>query len=382
MKSLNKFYIAFVLVWTPVQMYLLHIDSIGRSITLLTVLVFLSNLFNDEYLKLRFDKSCVVLGLWTIYSIVNTILKGHDDPEMPTIWFIGNWLIAPFVVYTVLLEEFLRDKKSFLTLIVASMSVYAVLGILLGSPEGDSERNLNELGNSLPITLFVFVFFILVKSPKNTVSWFVVALLMLYIWGSGTRKAVFAVLIIVFSAIVSRRQWSFKRILLYGVIIVFVYKIGSNLLSNSLFADRMSDSIEAGTKENTTDIAVLSFLGDRTYMYIEGWDIFLDHKLTGVGLTNFRHYSKLDSFLHSEYMVQLAEGGLVSVILFLLFIYYIIQPALKRGSLQIKENVYCFGFMFSCIIIYLTTWTYNFLVFFMAYAYIHASFDINQKRLK
>lgn len=381
MKAINYFYIAFVLVWTPVQLYLLHFDAIGRSISILTVIMMFYSFLNKSYRKTIKDSCCIILGIWILYSLLNTILKGHNDPEMPTLWFIGKSLLAPYMVFTLAYQEFLRDKNTLLKLIIICLSIYAILGVFMGVSTGDEGRNLTALGNGLPITLYVFVFFLLARYKRNPVIWFIIILLLYYILGTGTRKAFLAAAFIIFFSIISLKELSTKRLIFASMLFICVYYIGSSMMSSSLFADRTAESMVTGEKANTTDIAILSFLGDRTYMYIEGWEIFLEHKITGVGLTNYAHYSKVGMFMHSEYMVHLVEGGLLSFILFISFLYYLVKPVFFRGMLKCKENFYCLGFPISCTIIYLTAWTYDFLVFFMAYAYIHSTFIINRKKL-
>ena len=110
--------------------------------------------------------------------------------------------------------------------------------------------------------------------------------------------------------------------------------------------------------EKLNDFLMIA-LGDRAIQYVGGFEVFREHPVFGIGIGNYMTYTKTDYRLHTEYMVQLCENGLVGFILLLLF--YI---SVFRGRKRIRaydRNFYillCFGLL-AVLFIDFTSWTYD-----------------------
>ena len=57
----------------------------------------------------------------------------------------------------------------------------------------------------------------------------------------------------------------------------------------------------------------------RAIQYEFGYEKFLENPYFGIGLNNYKQFDGYNLVLHSEYLVQLIENGLVGFILFFLF---------------------------------------------------------------
>jgi O-antigen ligase len=99
----------------------------------------------------------------------------------------------------------------------------------------------------------------------------------------------------------------------------------------------------------------------RARYYLDGWDLFLNNKINGIGLTNFMYYDIRSRALHTEYMAQLAEGGLIGTLLFLLFYSYIIISLFKirkNKSLKKSAEAYLLS-MIIMLILFTGVWIYR-----------------------
>ena len=101
------------------------------------------------------------------------------------------------------------------------------------------------------------------------------------------------------------------------------------ILDNTSLGERILSTTEQsqGMKFETGN-AVLDMFGDRGFFYYQGWEVFKDQPLTGVGLEQFKYYNQLELDQHSEYMIQLTELGLIGFVLFFAF-YYLLFKHLK-----------------------------------------------------
>ncbi len=104
-------------------------------------------------------------------------------------------------------------------------------------------------------------------------------------------------------------------------------------------------------KSNYAEGTVFEKFGDRGVYYVRGWEAFKDEPITGIGLKNFLH-NYWPTVLHSEFMVHLAELGLIGFILYLLFnisVFRSIREAKKTNASALIYN-YLF-FVFGAIMI-------------------------------
>ena len=82
-------------------------------------------------------------------------------------------------------------------------------------------------------------------------------------------------------------------------------------------------------------------LGERYYYYILGTDLFLKKPWTGCGFRNFIQYNPRGFSCHAEYIAQLAEGGIISFILFFaIFVPMLIKSAVCQMVDKKRTNMY------------------------------------------
>ena len=386
LKRINYFYIAFVILWLPINLAFLNIDGKGRIPAIITVLVLIINTLNDNrFYKNHFLARPFYLWLiWIIYNSINLSIKGFNSETSLGLYII-TVLFIPYFSMVISYKEIQRDKIKFLNFIVAVLVIFSLLSItVLGKGElTDSDANLEvqrvsgKLGNMGPlVSLFILFFLSLLYIIKNK-RFGTLIIFSIYIVGivalSGTRKAIGAVMLILLTSYLAKIKFTFKNILA-TLFITLAITIGYNYaMENTALGVRFEKGLEDGEKANTTKIEALNFLGDRAFFYIDGWMIFTENPLSGIGLENYTSVSKSNYRLHTEYMVQLTETGLIGASLFLLFNLSIgkrLFSTWKKYKNRRSEVWGLFGGFLSILFLALTAWTYSFSHYFIVFGVI------------
>ena len=249
-----------------------------------------------------------------------------------------------------------------------------------------AEQNVGKLGNMGPLnTMFVIFYASLLfahKWLKKQTLLLSIAFTFLIIVLIATRKAFGAALIMLIFLILSQVKLSFKSLAL--TIVLSLITIGSvNLaLNNSTMGKRFESIEESGMKFNTTDNEVLNLLGDRAFFYITGTEIFLENPITGIGLNNFTNKSGTNYRIHSEYIVQITEGGIIGCLFFLLFYLSISRKLYQIWKTNRNTRTLTFVLIggFSAILfVNITAWTYEFPHYFACFGVIIGYLKINKQ---
>lgn len=362
----NLFYIALCIVWKPLQMYVLKVDGAGRTIILLSMMAFLLN-----WKRIRFVVSkSAAIRVWcvlTIYAMINSLIKGFVS-EYGLFSFMNSNFLAPLIF---LLISTLQIQIS-RSLCIKTMLVSLVIFILLGALhiEGnDSGRMLSEIGNMLPLTCVTCFFVSSILWVEKKMKWWVFASLVVFCFTiiimSATRKAFGACAIILLGVFLAKSTKK-RNVGFYVKLVLFfimTYVGIEYLMDNTLIGERI-----AGGKEDSKEIVVqneqinnllLTIVGDRAIMYVIGTQVFLKNPITGIGICNYMDYTSSSYRLHTEYMVQLCENGIVGFILLWTF-YYFVWKNIKRFRQRSKSLFTLFSFgLLSILFINLTSWTYD-----------------------
>lgn len=377
---LNYFYIAIAILWLPLQSTILTVDGKGRILLLLTIMSFIVNCNNGTFRKILFSKPIVLWLLWCIYVTINTYFRGFDDPNITFMYFTFNRVFCPCLIMAVSAYEYVKSPSTFLKRTLLIYLVYTFIGTFVmdigyvASEEGATSAN--TLGNALALNVVMIIFFagMLYCHKRLTLTW--TAMLIMLAIGivvlSATRKALGAGAIMVIALILSQIKLTFSSFLKLILPIIILYYGFGFIMDNTKMGERFSELEEQTDKVSTQyDVENNTFLkvmGDRAPQYILGTQIFVEHPITGVGLNNFRRESGYPFVLHTEYMVQLCECGLIGCILFIAFYISIIRQLLRRvplGEDNKKIAIMALGTIAAFLFIYLTAWSYSFCTYFV-----------------
>lgn len=365
---INLAYLVFLIVWQPIKMLTIQIDGKGRIPFVLTLFVLLYNLFaNPDVRKLMWKKPFVIWLIWIVYAFVNMMVKGYHFDSNTPLFFLVNKLLIPYLALTLTCHEGVVNRKRLVRLLVFAFAFYCFLGFFfMGRAHSEDDSSLT-LGNALAIYGSLLVFLLIAARNEEAMSGFgfttLVVLVLLMIISTATRKAfgVAAILIAFYGlSLVSLKP---KNIFFVIVLAIGAYVGVEYVMDNTYLGERLANTSEQSESriDYASDSKFLQFVGDRAPHYVLGWEIFKQHPVTGIGLYNFMHVSGFQERLHTEYMVQFTENGLIGFILFVLYNFWYIKNLnrLRRASENKSKAIIGLGWIVALLFLEVTAWTYD-----------------------
>lgn len=369
-KAYNLFYIFMAIIWHPFQIYILKVDGAGRTIMILSILAIVLNLY--EFWKQKEAFIFPAFICWTVlfcYSMWNAFTKGFYA-EYGTFKFLRERFFDSFVLLVFMMLELKRSKYTCLWVIWIALGVYLLIGLPNFTLDPDARFSVEGIGNLYPLhaVAFLFVSSILFVEEKIRTWWFIVIVALgvsVIIYLSGTRKAFGAEIILLLGVVLNngkkRNIWAWLRLVFYGgVLAVGIYYV----MTHTSVGERLQEGIDdyfyvQFVENNKVNELFMAVLGDRAIQYESSLELFHKHFWTGIGLTNFMDESGGELVLHSEYMVQLCENGMIGFVLLMMFYVLLIVGLIKnRTKLGFrKTNMALFGLL-AVLFINFTAWTY------------------------
>lgn len=369
----NIIYLAIAILWPLVKsIYLGGIDGAGRvEIMLMSIAV----IINFNYI-FKSPKTMLIWILWIVYVVICSTYKGFQNDFQS----FGNWvptsLVFPYVTTLVSYQAIIFDYKKTVKILFWCYLLYVILGAVsmtsIESYDG-SLRMMTAMGNTFFNTSILFAAFASLfysHGKLHKLLYLSLLLLVFYvIFRSGERKGLICVLIIIFGALFAMNAEQGRKTIIY---LLFLILLGLGLMSiimeHSTAGQRLANSmIESQFEDNW----FLKLMGDRGIMYYLGWDMFLHNFWTGIGITNFCWQNGYMTGLpfHTEYMVQLAECGIIGSILFAVLYYGMINRLLVcyRRKIAIKDTIILIATLLAIVIINLVSWTYDNANYFMMF---------------
>ncbi len=375
LQVLNILFLGYVIIWPLFSASVFQIDGAGRMYMLLSTLVLLLNFPNQKFRSVLKSPICWTWILWIIYSVANKLRAGiPPENDIPMLSFIFVYLILPFISLWVAAYEMQSRPKQLLQSLLVIFVIYLMWGLLVvKSGPASIDREGQILGNEFALAslsiITVSCFCYNLSLIKGRTLFLILALSTIAIFALATRKALAGELIILCIFYISRNfKLTFANFLKIGLMLFLLYLATSYVMENTVIGERFSTIEEDADKFNTTDSDVLSLLGDRAYFYIKGWEIFLQHPVIGIGIDNFRAVADYPMPIHSEYMVQLVENGVVGFVLYLAFILSILSAVRKIKDVSLRGL--SFGWIICVLFISFTSWTYDMPLFYIVFGLI------------
>jgi len=283
--------------------------------------------------------------------------------------FIRANFLSPFVFLMIAMIELNRDKEKGLKVIMIAQLFYLIIGVLHISSVLYERAGASELGNALPLMSVCVVFVTGVLFVDRELKWgwrffgavFVFALTIIIV--CATRKALGALIVIFIGIVLGKsKKIDIRSTFIVLLISVFLVIGGKWVMNNTLIGERIAESEEQFYYPLSSNPKINNFLmvllGDRSYQYYTCLESYHKHPITGVGIYNYMTVQEERVRLHSEYLVQLYENGLVGIALLFLF-YTMLFLGLNRKKKTGKNIMaYLFGVL-SVLFINLTSWTYD-----------------------
>lgn len=380
--NFNIFYLAVCLIWQVVRSFYLHIDAAGRVEAMMTVIAII---VNGKGL-LKCPGVMKIWILWVLYCFINLLVKGLNLPltSLP-IWTLVH-LFLPLTAMLAVYRCAIYDYKGLVRFLSLLFLFFVVVGFFnVGNTENINDRYTNDMGNyffNASIMLIPFVILSVHEHKnngyENNLLVYAAILFLLFILVlSGERKALFGLIIIIAGYVLAKgSKLKASSIIMIILLLVASYFILPKILEHTIAGQRMTEQMN---ESQFSDNVFLKIMGDRAVMYMEGFDLFLENKLTGIGLTNYLQYGSLPFPLHTEYMVQLTECGIIGSVLFLIFYFGMIIRLTKlfKEEKQYRFDLFVFaGTLLAILEINFTAWTYDVFPYFMFFGLLFARCDM------
>lgn len=317
--------------------------------------------------------------IWIIYSLTNTFLIEGFDPHRDTnsFVFVGSIILCPLLVLLISAKQL--AIKTVLNVAIFALAVRMGMSILfddVGYLGGDAYARLGSEFNANAIAsgaVFAFAL-IALKGEMGRISWFdwIVTGISLYVLVlSGSVKFFFAALLM-FSFLLARSAAAAlksRRARTFAILGVLLVSASVVWVPQSALYGRILDKYERSISAEKTE----AMFDNRAAQYLIGYSAFEENPINGIGLRGFVAYSGHTAPLHSEYLVQLVEGGLIGSVLFLIFNLSIVRSlilGMKKRVIDRRIGRLCMLFLFVIGYLYLGLWSYNIPINWLVLAFI------------
>lgn len=368
---INYLFIFLTINYRLFTIFIIKIDSSGYVLILLSILVLLFN--NRQLFNIQFQKPIVYWLIWCLFAFINYYLHPHIS-EISLVYLYQK-IFIPLIVMTVVIKEYDNDPKRLLVCCLITHIAYMILGYYFDS--GILYRDLGEenvLGNRYAITICFTIFYLSILNKFNKINnllYLIITMIVLFVLAmSGTRKAFGAgIIFVVFWSISIFNKKKLSSWLLISTIVIGGMFAYNYLMENTYMGMRM-DFLKEQQEEYRLPHDAPNFLylfGDRSPHYYYGWLNFLEKPILGVGAGQSRvNYYGYASYIHSEYMVQLTDNGVIGFSLFLLFYLWISKTIIKTINKDEKLSICMIGGLISILFLGLTAWIWEFSHYFIA----------------
>ena len=154
------FYIIIIIVWVPLNRFILEADGAARSITVLTLFLIIYLSLKKEFLKIAISKPLIIWGLWVVYAFFNTMYKGFEG-ELPIYSFL-TLLAVPYILMILMTYLSLKNYHELINVLIVGFYISLIIIVLFNnnSFEGDrygGEMNSNTVG-FMSVVLLMFIY--------------------------------------------------------------------------------------------------------------------------------------------------------------------------------------------------------------------------------
>lgn len=363
---INRIYIFLIINYGLISQFVIHTDSSGYLLIFMSVLVLMLN--SKAIANLQLSKPIAFWTIWCIFAFCNYHFRPFHVSPMSFVQSI-RFVFYPLLTMTIVAKEFADNQSGTIKWCFVSFLCYTIFGYLFDP--GILFRELGEdntLGNTYAITTSLCLFFLILVKKKTKMSFplfLIMAILLIFVLAfSGTRKAFGAgIIMLVFWALSLFDVKKFRTWLFIGAFAVAGFWGYNQLMENTFMGKRM-EYLEKQQEENLPSDApkILGLLGDRASHYYYGWKLFTEHPLFGVGPYQSRINQRY--YIHSEYVAQLADNGIVGFSLYFLLYAGICIGLLKKRKFD-KEFATCLlGGFVAILFLSLTMWTWTYSALF------------------
>ncbi len=367
----NPTFIAlFILViWDALKAYLgLFAPIMQFAILFPVVAIGIFDNLNNKLMKTILSRPASIWLIWILYVLVNTFLVTgyYAEIEQSAFVFISSIIIAYLFFVFIIISK--SDTQALINVLIFSYACRLIMSLIFDTFEPDGVENVARYGidlnaNIIAIGSLFIIFLILLKkisfSSLNKIDYIFAAIALFSIFLTASRKTYIALILLAMGFVyIVRSRYLIKNVMLgfLASIIIFIGIAWS--LEKTVLGERFISSYE-----RTLNAKKIEYMFDhRMGYYVNGWILFKEHPINGIGLRNYPYFNRSFHFLHTEYVVQLTECGLIGVFIFVFFYGHIMkwlllirrrtEPYKKIAEMHILSLLLMFTLFFG-------SWVYN-----------------------
>lgn len=394
----SEFFVRLLIGYTIIQPAIfklfVNFDGMGRMYVILSAISIFTIIQTKLFKKVFFTGPALIWGIWGVYVTLTTLYFGKptalNNDKIPLFIFIFSrifysYIIMCFVCYDVTVSP----RKAFRFLLIC-FAIYAFIGSVFQAPTVAGTRGGLELGNFLSLAAMCMVALAVMANIKQWISFKQMVLLCILafmaIFMVATRKALAGCFIIlVFYTVAKFNFKKAKDVVMILLIAVVAFIAISYIMENTLIGERMQSIETQHHRYNIGNNLFLKLVGDRSYFYILGTKLYLENDpFLGIGLLHFPQMAKSTLPIHSEYMVQLCECGIIGCLISLIFYLSILSRILKLRRINGQRSISIteLGFFLCVLFIALTAWIYDIKCYFIVFGAILGYYNYTVSSLK
>ena len=359
-----------IIVWVPLNRFILKADGAARSITVLTLILIIYLSLKKDFLKIAISKPLIIWGLWVIYAFFNTMYKGFEG-DLPVYSFL-TLLVVPYILMTLISFLSLKNYHEIINVLIVGFYLSLIIIVLFNNNSFEDDRYGGEMNsNTVGLMSVVLIMFIYLKYFFKRISlktFLVIAGIPVILIILTSSKTAFGGLILLYFShlVVNRSKSTIKNIVKSFAAIILLLIPFYYLVNNTQLGERILKTTEAGEELGIdTGNEFLNKFGDRGLYYYFGWKVFENNPVTGIGLNNYKSYMDEEYSLHTEYMIQLAELGIIGFTLFFIFYFFIIKNLLGLKKIRTKRKSIEINLAFIIILLLMITATRMFVIWYL-----------------
>ena len=364
------FYSLPVYLFSLIPFFLITGPFLSDLAVSLISLLFLIYCFKKNQFSYFKNKYFYIFILFWIYLIINSLINNVNFTSLKISIFYFR-----YGVFVLAIVNFLKydDKiiKYFFYCIFICFTVLIIDGFyeyffgqnIFGWSNHESSRISSFFGDEKILGSYLSrlwpVFFgisVLILRERKKLFFFLIIIFILsesLIFISGDRTAFFNInLSAIFVILFSRKLLNLRLITLSSsALIIIIISLINPTAKERMFDQtlkQMNIILDAEKPQNTTGLYIFS--REHTHHYMTAYKMFLDNKILGVGVKNFRKFCNdkkykvsnlsCSSHPHNTYIQILSETGIIGFLFLILIFLYFCFYTIKHLTLRVRGKFY------------------------------------------
>lgn len=350
------------------------------SISLIAVLFLAYSIINKDFYYFK-NKFFYIFIIFWVYLFLNSLFNNFNTDSIKISFFYFRFGI--FVLAVIALINF--DEKfikyffyslifCFLLLTIDGFVQYFFEKNLVGLPKASNNRISSFFGDELILGSYLSrlwpIFFCLsfyYYNKSNKFLFFIILFILseVLIFLSGERTAFFYInLSAIFVILFSKNLKKLRGLTLILSFLTIIMVSFFNPSAKNRIVDKTINQIKSPSSSE-----IYIFSKQHTHHYISAYKMFLDNKLFGVGVKNFRNFCDNERYKvskiscsthpHNTYIQILSETGSLGLVFILIVLFIFIYHIVKHIKLAFENKQY-FNDLQICILsgILITLWPF------------------------